>query len=72
MMNDDRRRQVETTKKNHGDDFYKRIGEKSSGKGQTFKDPEKAKAAARKRWDKQRKIRDDAVSNNEQSGPDEA
>ena len=45
-MNDDRRRQVETTKKRHGEDFYKKIGLKSA----RFKDPKLAKEAINKRW----------------------
>ncbi len=50
MMTDDRKRQVRTTKERHGDDFYKKIGAKSSGKGQTFRDSEKARDAANRRW----------------------
>lgn len=49
-MSPDRRQQVKTTKERHGDDFYKNIGSKSTGKGVTFRDPEKARAAAMKRW----------------------
>lgn len=62
-MTEDRKRQVATTRERHGKDFYKEIGKKSSGAGQTFRDPEKARAAARIRWAKQRKIRDDLAVN---------
>lgn len=54
-MTDDRKRQVATTRNRHGKDFYKRIGGLSGGKGQTFRDPEKARAAANKRWHPERK-----------------
>ena len=63
MMSEDRKRQVATTRARHGDDFYVGIGKKSKGGG--FNDPEVAKRAASKRWANKRKIRDDAVSNDE-------
>lgn len=43
---EDRIRQVETTRERHGDDFYRKLGEKSA----TFKDKKIAKLAALKRW----------------------
>lgn len=49
-MRDDRKRQVETTKKRHGNDFYKKIAQKSA----TFRDSEVAKRAALKRWHPER------------------
>ena len=44
-MNDDRRRQVETTRARHGDDFYKRIAKK----GKTW-NSDTARLAILKRW----------------------
>lgn len=61
----DRKQQVKTTRARHGKDFYKEIGKKSSGAGQTFKDPLKASEAAKIRWANERRKRD-AAKDNEQ------
>lgn len=51
-MSADRKQQVATTRERHGNDFYSNIGKQSSGAGMTFRDPEKARQAAFKRWGK--------------------
>lgn len=45
-MSEDRKRQVETTKKRYGEDHYRVLGLKAS----SFKDPKLARRAALKRW----------------------
>lgn len=47
-----RKRQVETTRKRHGKDFYSKIGKESNGGG--FKDKSVASQAAKKSWELRR------------------
>lgn len=48
-MSEDRRRQVETTKLRHGNDYYAKISDKSPSKSR-FKDSNLARLAALKRF----------------------
>ena len=59
-MSEDRERQVKTTRERHGKDFYQKAGAMSSGKGITFRDPQKAREAALLRWAKAREERGNA------------
>lgn len=64
----DRKKQVETTRERHGLDHYSKIGALSSGGG--FNNPQVARAAAMKRWAKQRKVKQDAISNEQTRSPE--
>lgn len=53
-LRDDRKRQVETTKARHGEDHFKKIGQKGGQNNPLKFNSETAKAAAERRWAKHR------------------
>lgn len=59
MAADDRVRQVATTKANHGEDHYKKIGSKGGNNSPTKFNSESASAAAKARWEAYRKSKEE-------------
>lgn len=67
-MRDDRKRQVRTTRKNHGKDFYKEIGSIGGMNSPNKFTSDSGKKAAIKRWeDYRKKLREKEGEANEQS-----
>lgn len=57
MSNDDRLRQVATTKEKYGEDHYKTIGSKGGQNSPTKFNTDSAKKAANARWDAHRQAK---------------
>lgn len=67
-MRDDRKRQVRTTRKNHGKDFYKEIGSIGGMNSPNKFTSDSGKKAAEKRWaDYRKRLREKEGEADEQS-----
>lgn len=63
MSTEDRKRQVKTTKENHGDDFYKKAGSAGGKKSTTKFNSDAAKKAVEARWAKYREQKEKEKGN---------